>query len=423
MTEERITLEELHNLYKEGLGIEGAQSIIKDAIIEAGLNEEKEYIKEEALRICGALGKKGGFVKIIANLFAARIGIRIDIQTLVRLFQESIGVEAAEKLIYEGIKNTHLPIKTSYTEEEFEKICKALKKKGGFIKTIATIASTTAFSDFYYGEELVRERREREDLARLRNILEQKVEERTRQLRDMEVQMLQSAKMAAVGQLAAGIAHEINNPLGGILGYAQFMLSKLEKPDFNIEDFKTCGEYIRHIERESQRCKHIVESLLVFSRKSSEAFEPVDVKSVVETTLSLLRHSLELQNIKLNLEPAPNLPLIVGNANQLQQVFTNIIINARQAMPQGGELNICFATKQEGTKRYLEVSFRDTGCGVSKENLGKVFEPFFTTKQDWKAVGLGLSVSYQIIQEHKGMIRAESELGKGATFIISLPVE
>lgn len=253
--------------------------------------------------------------------------------------------------------------------------------------------------------------------------LEQKVEERTRELKDAQGQLIQSAKMGAVGQLSAGVAHEINNPLGGILGYAQFMLSKIERPDFNPDDFKRCQEYLKHIERESQRCKQIVESLLSFSRKSTEAFQPVDLKAIMENTLTIPRYSLESHNVKVNIEYAPMLPLVRGNANQLQQVFTNLIINAQHAMPKGGQLNIFLRAVEEGQEKSVQISFQDTGCGIPRGDIERIFEPFFTTKQDWKSLGLGLSISYQIIQQHKGKILVESEVGKGSTFTLVLPCE
>ncbi|MCM8771247.1 MAG: ATP-binding protein, partial [Candidatus Omnitrophica bacterium] len=200
--------------------------------------------------------------------------------------------------------------------------------------------------------------------------------------------------------------------------------SKLEKPDYNFEDFKTCRQYVGYIERESQRCKKIVENLLTFSRKSPDVFQPVDIKSIMENTLSIVRHSLESKNIKITTDYSPDLPLINGNANQLQQVFTNIIINAQQAMPQGGQLDIRVRVVQEGEKKNMEISFQDTGCGIPKENLERIFEPFFTTKgADWKSVGLGLSICYQIIEQHKGRIVVDSQVGKGSTFTVVLPCE
>ena len=348
-----------------------------------------------------------------------------SIQALIQLFKESIGVEAAEKMVCEAVKNANLPLKTYYTEEEFNAICGVLKKRGGFIRTIARVASTSAYSNVYYEEALARERKEKEDLTRLSNVLEQKIEERTKQLKEAQIQIVQSAKMAAVGQLGAGIAHELNNPLGGILGYAQFILEKFRKPDFGVNDFKACQRYLESIEREAARCKRIVENLLKFSRRPVAAKpEPLDMVRTIEETLSIVGHQLKLKNIKVIRDLKPNLVSVMGIVNQLQQVFTNLILNAQQAMPDGGELRITAENIIDETSQKpngIKVEFADTGCGISKEDLPRILEPFFTTKQKEKGTGLGLAVSYQIIQEHKGNITVESEVGKGTVFTITLP--
>jgi signal transduction histidine kinase len=276
-------------------------------------------------------------------------------------------------------------------------------------------------------ETIERMKEELEDYSRN---LEQKVQSRTKeleeanqQLRATQAQLVQSAKMTAIGQLSAGVAHEINNPLGGILGYTQFILDKLGKIEFTLEDFKTCRKYLEYIERESQRCKQIVENLLTFSRKSNEKHESVDVKLTMEVILSILIRSLELQNIKVTTEYTSPFPHVFGNANQLQQVFTNVIINAQQAMPNGGELIISTKVVEEDKKKKVAISFQDTGYGIPKENLERVFEPFFTTKQGMKSLGLGLSICYQIIQEHNGEILITSEVDKGSKFTVILPCQ
>jgi len=346
----------------------------------------------------------------------------INIESLVSLLRQSVGIEAAEKFINEAIEEVRLPRRGFYTEAEFRNICEVLKKKGGYVKIAATVASRSAYRAIYYQEIIAKEKKEKEDLARWSDILEQKVEERTKQLKETQAQLIQSAKMATIGQLGAGVAHELNNPIGGILGYAQFILQKLSKPDVVPKDFKACKQYIQYIEKEAKRCKATVESLLSFSRKPTASLVGLDITQVIEKTLSIIRHQLELQNIKLTTDYEPELPSISGNVNQLQQAFTNIIINAQHAMPKGGELNIRVSTKTKRKKKNIEINFKDTGCGIAKEDLEKVFEPFFTTKQDWKSVGIGLSITCQIIKEHKGTITAESDVGKGTVFTITLPV-
>lgn len=263
-----------------------------------------------------------------------------------------------------------------------------------------------------------------EQLADLNKELEKKVEERTKELKDAQAKLIQSAKMSAVGQLGAGVAHELNNPMGGSLGYTQLILSKINKPHFKAADFKLCKKYLKYIEKELQRCKSIVENLLTFSRKSRLPFEPLDIRQTMENTLSIMAHQLNLQNIKVSPKFPSDLAKISGNANQLQQVFTNLILNARQAMPKGGELKITAKNiKEKGEKapKKISIAFSDTGCGIAKKHLDKIFEPFFTTKTELKATGLGLSISYQIIKDHKGEIEVKSESGKGTAFIVTIP--
>ncbi|MFC1699230.1 response regulator [Candidatus Omnitrophota bacterium] len=249
--------------------------------------------------------------------------------------------------------------------------------------------------------------------------LEQKVQDKTKQLKQAEAQLLQSAKMSAIGQLGAGVAHELNNPLGGILGYAQFILKKMNRPNFSLKDTKPCKQYVEYIEKEAKRCMTIVENLLVFSRKSNAVYEPLDIQKAIEATLAILRGQLKITGIKVAVNYAKSLPQVSGNINQLQQVFTNIIINAQNAMPKGGELQIKVDSKAK--QKQLAIKFQDTGSGIAKENLDKVFDPFFTTKQDWKSVGIGLAISYQIVQEHKGAITVSSQLDKGSIFTVTLP--
>ena len=255
-------------------------------------------------------------------------------------------------------------------------------------------------------------------------LLYEGLEKINRELQDAQAQLIQSAKMAAVGQLGAGVAHELNNPLGGILGYAQFMLDKLNRPEFGPNDFQSCKGYIESIERESIRCKKIVNNLLRFSRKSLvDRPELIDLGAAIEETLSLIGHQMKLRNVNITVNIQPNLAKTMGMINALQQVFTNLILNSQQAMPNGGELTITAENiLDENTKRptKVKVEFTDTGCGIPEENLHRIFEPFFTTKTE-KGTGLGLSISYQIIHEHKGTIEVKSQVGQGTTFSITLP--
>ncbi len=342
------------------------------------------------------------------------------------LFEGSAGEEAARKIVHKAVKDAGLVVKVDYQEEEFDAICQELKKRGGFIKTAITAALTPIYSKSYYEEKLAKAKKEKQDLVQLSGVLEKKVEERTRQLKEAQVQLVQSAKMGALGELGAGIAHELNNPLVGIVGYTQFIMQKLKKSDFGLDDFKSCHKYIVSIDKEATRCKKIVENLLRFSRKSIEpVLKPVDIKAVIEETISLVEYQLRVSKVNLEADLSPGLFKVTGIIDQLQQVFVNLILNAQQAMPEGGQINITarnIIDEKSNKPKDVRIEVSDTGHGIPEENISKVFEPFFTTKQKDKGTGLGLSISYKIIQSHNGHISVKSQAQKGTTFTIGLPV-
>lgn len=272
-------------------------------------------------------------------------------------------------------------------------------------------------------------RQSRVEIERYNKTLEEKIIERTQQLEEAQAQLIQSEKMGAIGQLAAGVAHELNNPLGGILGYAQFTLEKLQK---NVPE-KTTGKeiqsyirYVSDIETQARRCKTIVQNLLRFSRSSRTVeFDDVDVNKTIEETLTFVGHQLHLNQIELETVLDANLPHIQGNAGQLQQVFTNLIINAMHASTPGSTVMVTsrFSPALGEFGGTVELSFIDHGTGIKEEHLKRIFEPFFTTKEVGKGTGLGLSVSYGIIKEHGGEISVQSTVGKGTTFTIVLPIQ
>ena len=272
-------------------------------------------------------------------------------------------------------------------------------------------------------------RQYRQEIEEHNRTLEEKIIERTQQLEEAQAQLIQSEKMSAIGQLAAGVAHELNNPLGGILGYAQFTLEKLRK---NVPEKTTAREiqsyikYVSDIEIQARRCKSIVQNLLRFSRTSRTVdFEEVDINTILKETLTFIEHQLHMADIELRLSLADDLPKLRGNPSQLQQVFTNLILNAMHAMDGGGVLSITsrLSPALGEFSGAVELIFSDTGCGIPPENLKKIFEPFFTTKEVGRGTGLGLSVSYGIIREHGGEINVASEPGRGTTFTIVLPVQ
>ena len=250
------------------------------------------------------------------------------------------------------------------------------------------------------------------NLANTFNFMASSLEERDEQIKKYaQQQIMKSEKMALLGQISAGIAHEINNPLGAILVYTSLLLEDAKEDDPRREN-------LQKIIKETDRCKEIVRGLLEFSRQKELKFEWLNINETIEKTMSLVEGQALFHNIKLTKAFDLSSPRIKADEGQLQQVFLNIILNAAEAMD--GQGNLTIATKYLADKDLIEVKFSDTGCGISKENLSKIFEPFFTTKEDRKKIGLGLAISSRIIEEHGGNIEVESELGKGTTFIIKL---
>ncbi|MFC1857150.1 response regulator [Thermodesulfobacteriota bacterium] len=232
-------------------------------------------------------------------------------------------------------------------------------------------------------------------------------------------QLLHQDKIMSLGRLAASIVHEINNPLTGILNYIRLMIKVLSRNDSltpqKIEKFQ---RYLTLVESETSRCSSIVSNLLAFSRKSEMQFREVNIGELLEKCVMLSQHKLDLENLQVKTYLDSKIPEVWGNFNQIQQCIINLIFNAIDAMTKGGMLTLrCTYNKEEGV---VEVQVEDDGCGIAKEKLSNIFDPFFTTKKD-KGLGLGLSTVYRIIDQHKGTISVDSELGKGTIFSIKLP--
>ncbi|UCC48791.1 MAG: HAMP domain-containing protein, partial [Gemmatimonadota bacterium] len=254
-------------------------------------------------------------------------------------------------------------------------------------------------------------RQMRGDLEEWGNTLEQKVKQRTEELVAMQTRVAQSERLASLGMLSAGVAHEINNPLGGILALTALTLEDLQQDDpsrANLEE----------VVAQCERCREIVKGLLEFSRQSETGAEQVDVSATVEETLRLLQKQAFFFNVKLVKDFAPGLPAVVGDKSQLEQVFMNIIVNAVQAMEEKGTLTVVTRFTED---EFVEVSISDTGCGIPADRVDHIFDPFYSTKMGGEGTGLGLSIAYGIVTRHQGSISVESEVGKGSTFIIRLP--
>jgi PAS domain S-box-containing protein len=226
----------------------------------------------------------------------------------------------------------------------------------------------------------------------------------------LEEQLQHAEKMASIGLLAAGVAHEVNTPLTGISSYTQMLREQINTADLRYP-------LLEKIEKQTFRAAKIINNLLNFARSGGVDLEPVDVNKVLYDVISLLEHQLEKTRIKVRREFAEHLPRVRGNENRLQQVFFNLILNARDAMPSGGWLTL--ATQADDDTVIVEV--KDTGTGIKREHIKRIYDPFFTTKGIGRGTGLGLSVSYGILQEHGGGIFVDSVPGQGTTFQVALP--
>jgi C4-dicarboxylate-specific signal transduction histidine kinase len=237
-------------------------------------------------------------------------------------------------------------------------------------------------------------------------------------LRETQEQLIQSSKMNAMNQLAAGISHELNQPLTGIKGFAQVVLLDMEENNPFRKD-------IEKIVAQSERMEAIINNVRSFARKSGFKLEELRINKPIEDSLVLLKEQLRVHNIRVEKDLMADLPLIRGDANQLQQVFINLITNARDAIdsahtPDGGQITI--KTWFDAEKHAVNVSFQDSGCGIKKENMESIFNPFFTTKSPNGGLGLGLSIVYRIVENHKATISVDSVEHKGTTFFISFPL-
>jgi signal transduction histidine kinase len=252
-----------------------------------------------------------------------------------------------------------------------------------------------------------------EELRVLNEELQQRVEERTRELKQAQDQLLQSEKLAAVGELGAGVAHEINNPLAGVLGAAQLLLLRAETDSPSIE-------HLKNIEAEALRIREIVQNLLQLSQTRERGIGTlVDVNRVMEAALNLVARPIIAQRVRVTKTLRKELPKVRGDSSDLQQVFLHLLSNAKNAMPEGGELELSTGVIEN---RLVKVTVRDTGIGIPEEDMDKIFEPFFTRKGSWEGKGLGLSVVHRTVDQFGGRITVESEVGVGTTFTLVFPI-
>jgi len=234
-----------------------------------------------------------------------------------------------------------------------------------------------------------------------------------KELEKTQTQLLQSEKMASLGKLAAGVAHQLNNPLGGITLYTKLVLEEYDLPDEARED-------LQRILKDSERCRDTVRELLEFARQTRYFMQSHNINDAISRTLFLVESQPIFQNIVIEKDLSPSLPLLYSDIQQLNHLFMNIILNAAEAMEGKGQLTLKSYVKPE--KNWICIEITDTGPGIPQEVLPRIFEPFFTTKEEGKGTGLGLSLAYRIVETHRGNITATSTVGKGTTFLIEFPL-
>jgi two-component system NtrC family sensor kinase len=267
-------------------------------------------------------------------------------------------------------------------------------------------------------------KKSRQELQEWVQTLEQKVNERTQELRLAEAEVARGEKLASIGQLAAGIAHELNNPLTGVLTFTHLLRKKMPEGSQDAEDLDL-------VIRETKRCASIIRRLLDFAREKTPEKAQVNLNGLIEETVRFIERSAALQHIEIALDLDPDLPPLFVDADLIKQVLINILVNAQQAITEHGNILVRsrvhesrkFTNCGDESVRAVEIAITDNGCGIPKANLQRIFDPFFTSKEVGKGTGLGLSVSYGIVHSHGGDIEVESTEGEGTTFRVFLPAK
>jgi signal transduction histidine kinase len=247
-----------------------------------------------------------------------------------------------------------------------------------------------------------------------------KLERRSAALKNDLNKLIQEDRMISLGKLAASSVHEINNPIQGLLTFSHLMQEILKEGEPGPDDLKKFQGYLSLMSEELERCGDIVSGLLSFSHETVTEFKDVDINEVLEQVTKLTQHRMEIQNVALNTQFSPG-PLITrGDANQLQQCFLNLIFNAIEVMPEGGQLSL--ESRPDSSREDALITIRDTGSGIDKKNLEHIFDPFFTTKETGEGTGLGLSIVYGVVKAHGGSIKVDSQVGKGTFFNLRFPI-
>ena len=262
-------------------------------------------------------------------------------------------------------------------------------------------------------------KRARHEITEWSNTLEVKVREKTEELKKIQDQIVQVEKMASLGKLSLTVAHEINNPLTGILNYVSLAIKNLKSDAFDVDSLKSTMDDLQMVQAETARCGKIVKNLLLFSRKMDTGLTEEHLHLILDTSIDLVSHHMKLQQVEAERDYFEGEDTIMCDPDQLKQAFIALFINATESMDRGGTLKVVTERAAPGADYRISVS--DTGCGIEEELVPKVFEPFFTTKTNGKGVGLGLSIVYGVVKRHGGSIKVESQEGEGTTFILQIP--
>jgi len=261
----------------------------------------------------------------------------------------------------------------------------------------------------------------KEEITTWSNHLEERVNQKTEELERTQQRNLQIEKMASLGQLSATVAHELNNPMAGILTYSKLIQKKIEKDSLTSDEKKQVLKYLKMIESESQRSGEIVKNMLLFSRQEATDIKPRNLNEIIESSVELIMHHLKLNNIELKKILQPDIPLVKVDENQIKQAMLALYVNAVEALEKSGVITI--RSEWRKPQRKVRIYVSDNGHGITEKVRDQIFEPFFTTKNAVKGVGLGLSAVYAIVQRHQGEISFETKIDEGTTFMIDLPLE
>jgi two-component system NtrC family sensor kinase len=249
--------------------------------------------------------------------------------------------------------------------------------------------------------------------------LEYKVQKKSEELGAAQNELMHVERLASLGKLSSSVAHEINNPLSGILIYTKLLLKQVGNPELYASKRESMLKHLRLIESETKRCGDIVKGLLDFSRKDQNDFEPKHLHEILKETYELMTHPIKIADIKFEYDFAATSDLIYCNPNQIKQACIAILVNASEAIKENGEITITTKNLDEET---ICIDISDNGSGIAEEDIPHIFEPFFSTKQVVSGIGLGLAIVHGIIQNHKGKIQVSSELGRGTTISVNLPL-